>query len=166
MANTYDISTILNSSIGLGNSLTTSGHSSVESGATAIGTIAGTLIGGRAGGLMGMAAGNVIGSIISSTLPTHTISAGSGNMNYYKVNRKPYGIKYVYPDALSLMQLNDYYCYWGCKTTKREILTIPSYMYQGHAYVKGDLELRTSQVPINYQTVIYNIFKQGVHFIQ
>lgn len=144
----------------------TKGNVSVGSVGGLVGGAIGAYVGGPTGATIGSTVGANTEKFILSALPKHTISNGSSNMNYYKLNRKPYGIAYkrVKPDTAK--QISDYYNYWGCKTSRREVMTYNNYMYQNHAFVKGEIEIKSRDaVPINYQKQIQNIFNKGVHFI-
>lgn len=84
--------------------------------------------------------------------------------NFTQLNKKPYGIMLVKPEIKDQQVLADYFNYWGCPSRRTEILDISKYMYNGHAYVKGDLHF-TSKLPSFAYNKLNGIFNKGVHII-
>lgn len=130
--------------------------------------------GGAIGGTIGMAFGNpiagtaigsAVGTIASKLMPEYSHVKGSvSSINFIKMNRRPYMITLIKPDSNTAKQLSDYYCYYGNKTNRQEALNISSYMYQGHAYVRGNLHYNGS-IPLDKFMQIQKIFNAGTHIL-
>lgn len=162
---------LLNNSVnGINNSL----NSTNITGATAgIGTVVGGVVGSvfpvvgtMAGAAIGGSIGGLIGGITSSFIPSYsTIKSGNAGINFTVLNRKPYWLEYHCPTKDELIKLDAIYKYYGCATHRTEPLSISSYMYQGHAYVKGDLHYNDS-IGLKYFNQINAIFNRGVHILE
>lgn len=130
----------------------------------------GAVVGGGIGALVGQpivgaAIGSGIGSVVSSFIPQYTHVRGSvSGINFVTLGLKPYSIKLFQPDDQEAKNISDYYCYFGCRTSRSEALNIPSYMYENHAYVKGTLHYNSS-IPIDKFQKIQEIFSRGVHIV-
>ena len=123
-----------------------------------VGTMAGAAIGGAIGGL--------VGGITSSFIPSYaTLKGGNAGINFTVIQRKPFWLEYHCPTKEELMRLDAIYKYYGCATHRTEALNISSYMYKGHAYVKGDLQYNES-IGLKYFSQINSIFNRGVHILQ
>lgn len=123
-----------------------------------IGTAVGAMVGGSIGGL--------VGGITNSFIPSYsTIRGNNASINFTVLNRKPYWLEYHCPTKDELIKLDAIYKYYGCATHRTEPLSIASYMYQGHAYVKGDLHYNGS-IGLKYFNQINAIFNKGVHILQ
>lgn len=122
----------------------------------------GTAIGAGVGG----AVGGLTGALLDATIPTYSsVRASVQGLNFVKLNLKPYWIECITPTREELEQLDKFYKYYGCGTHRTEPLNITSYMYQGHAYVKGDLHFNDT-IPLKYFQQIKNIFNRGVHILE
>lgn len=123
-----------------------------------VGTMAGSMIGGSIGGL--------VGGLTSSFIPSYSTIKGSNvGINFTTFNLKPYWLEYHTPTKEELIKLDAIYKYYGCATHRTEPLNTANYMYQNHAYVKGDLQYNNS-IGLKYFSQINNIFNRGVHIIQ
>lgn len=155
---------MLNSSVKLLNSV---GNSTDVTGVfNMIGSGIGGAVGGIPGAMVGGAIGSLIGGITNSFIPRYaTVQNSSGALNFTVSNRKPFWLEYHCPTKEELMRLDKIYKYYGCATHRTEPLSISSYMYQGHAYVKGDLHFNDT-IPLKYFQQINNIFNRGVHILE
>lgn len=155
---------MLNSSVKLLNSVSNS--TDVTGVFNAIGTGIGGAVGGIPGAMVGGAIGSLIGGITNSFIPSYaTVKNSNGALNFTVSNRKPFWLEYHCPTKEELMRLDKIYKYYGCATHRTEPLSISSYMYQGHAYVKGDLHFNDT-IPLKYFKQINNIFNRGVHILE
>ncbi len=138
------------------------GANNVQSASTTLGGLVGALAGAPA---VGAAIGGIAGTVATSLLPQYSsVRSSMSGFNFAAVGRKPYWIELITPDAKTQKQLSDYYCYYGCATKRMEALNIPNYMYNNHAYVKGDLQYNGT-IPMDKFKKIQSIFAQGVHFV-
>jgi len=131
------------------------------------GQLAGTgaMIGGALGGVPGAAIGAGIGTVVSNFIPQYSHIKGSvTGINFVTAGLKPYYMRLYEPEDSEAKAISDYYCYFGCKTSRTEEMNIPSYMYNNHAFVKGSLHYNGS-IPLDKFQKIQNIFKNGVHII-
>lgn len=127
-----------------------------------IGGLAGSVVGAPA---IGSAIGSAVGTVASAMMPSYSHVKGSvAGVNFVTMGMKPYQLMVVEPEESIAKKISDYYCYYGCKTMRQEPLGIPLYMYNGHAYVKGDLQYNGS-IPIDKFIQIKNIFNSGVHIL-
>lgn len=128
-------------------------------------TAVGGAIGMAVAGVPGAAVGAGIGTVISKFIPQYNHIKGSvTGINFVTLGLKPYMIHLYEPNDTEAKAISDYYCYFGCKTTRTEPLNIPSYLYENHAYVKGSLHYNGS-IPLDKFQKIQNIFKNGTHII-
>lgn len=140
---------------------------------TGIGALAGGIVGSivpgigtAAGAMIGGSIGGIVGGITNSFIPSYsTIKGSNAGINFTVLNRKPYWLEYHCPTKEELIKLDAIYKYYGCATHRTEPLSISSYIYQGHAYVKGDLHYNES-IPLKYFQQINNIFNRGVHILE
>lgn len=155
---------MLNSSVKLLNSV---GNSTDVTGVfNAIGLGIGGAVGGIPGAMVGGAIGSLIGGITNSFIPSYaTVQNSNGALNFTVGNRKPFWLEYHCPTKEELMRLDKIYKYYGCATHRTEPLSMSNYMYQGHAYVKGDLHFNDT-IPLKYFQQINNIFNRGVHILE
>lgn len=122
-----------------------------------VGTAVGAGVGGMVGGLTG--------SILDATIPTYSsVRASIQGLNFVKLNLKPYWIECIVPSRKELEELDKFYKYYGCATERTEPLDISSYMYENHAYVKGDLQYNDS-IPLDKFEIIKAIFNKGVNVL-
>lgn len=130
----------------------------VGSAVPGVGTVAGAMVGGSIGGL--------VGGITNSFIPSYsTIKGSNAGINFTVLNRKPYWLEYHCPTKEEIIRLDAIYKYYGCATHRTEPLNTASYMYKGHAYVKGDLQYNES-IGLKYFSQINAIFNRGVHILQ
>lgn len=162
---------LLNNSV---NGLNSTINSTNITGATAgVGTVVGGVVGSvvpvvgtMAGAAIGGAIGGLVGGITSSFIPSYaTLKGGNAGINFTVIQRKPFWLEYHCPTKEELVRLDAIYKYYGCATHRTEPLNIPSYMYKGHAYVKGDLQYNSS-IGLKYFSQINSIFNRGVHILQ
>lgn len=133
---------------------------------TTAGTAIGAVVGGPVGATVGGAIGQLIGGITQSFIPNYnTIRGSNAGINFTVLNLKPYWLEYHRPTHEELYRLDKIYKYYGCATHRTEPLSISSYMYQGHAYVKGNLHYNET-IPLKYFQQINNIFNRGVHILE
>lgn len=154
----------INRMVGLQNNLTQSNYEgALSSGGALVGGAIGAAFGAPiAGAVIGQQVGRVAGSL----LPQYTTVKGStSGINFVPMGYKPYLIKVVRPTEREEKDISDNLCYWGCPSARTEALNIPTYMYEGHAFVKGDLHYNGT-VPLNEFNEVAKIFARGVHFIQ
>ena len=131
------------------------------------GQLAGTgaVIGMAVGGVPGAAIGAGVGTVVANFVPQYTHVKGSvTGINFVTVGLKPYHMKLYEPDDNEAKAISDYYCYFGCKTSRTEALNITGYIYQNHAYIRGSLHYNGS-IPLDKFQKLQNIFKNGVHII-
>lgn len=127
-----------------------------------IGGLAGSVVGAPA---IGSAIGSAVGTVASAMMPSYSHVKGSvTGVNFVTMNMKPYQLMVIEPSDDVAKRISDYYCYYGCKTIRQEPLSIASYMYLGHAYVKGDLQYNGT-IPLDKFIQIKNIFNSGVHIL-
>ena len=111
-------------------------------GGALIGSIVGSVVPGvgtAVGAGVGGAVGALSGSLLDAAIPTYSsVRASVQCLNFVKLNLKPYWIECITPTREELEQLDLFYKYYGCATHRTEPLNISNYMYQNHAYVKGD----------------------------
>lgn len=131
------------------------------------GSLVGGLIGGAFGSpTVGASVGGIVGTIASNFFPAYShIKGSTSGINFIKGNIKPYKITLVQPIDSVAKNISDYYCYYGCKTSRTETLNISSYLYEGHAYVRGDLQYNQS-IPLDKFQIINQIFARGVHILE
>lgn len=162
---------LLNNSV---NGLNSTINSTNITGATAgVGTVVGGVVGSvvpvvgtMAGAAIGGAIGGLVGGITSSFIPSYaTLKGGNAGINFTVIQRKPFWLEYHCPTKEELVKLDAIYKYYGCATHRTEPLNISSYMYKGHAYVKGDLQYNGS-IGLKYFSQINSIFNRGVHILQ
>lgn len=163
MAEMQQITGALNGLSDTGNNISTG---NIRGLTTTAGTAIGGLVGGPVGAMVGGSIGNLIGGFTESCIPKYqTIKGSSSSINFVGINRKPYWLEYHCPTKEELIKLDKIYKYYGCATHRTEPLSISSYMYQGHAYVKGDLHYNET-IPLKYFQQINNIFNRGVHILE
>lgn len=127
-----------------------------------IGGLAGSVVGAPA---IGSAIGSTVGTLASAMMPSYSHVQGSvSGVNFVTMGLKPYQLSLVTPRFEVGEKISDYYCFYGCKTMRQEALNIGSYLYNNHAYVKGDLQYNGT-IPIDKFIQIKNIFNVGVHIL-
>ena len=137
-------------------------------GGALIGSVVGSVVPGvgtAVGAGVGGAVGGLTGSLLDATIPTYSsVRASVQGLNFVKLNLKPYWIECITPTREELEQLDNFYKYYGCATHRTEPLNIANYMYQNHAYVKGDLQYNNT-IPLDKFEVIKGIFNKGVNIL-
>jgi len=138
----------------------------VVAGSATVGGLIGTIVGNP---LAGAAIGAAVGSGVSALFPTYSsMQANNVMINPAKLEIKPYWLEYHTPTQDEIDRIDAYYLYYGVPTRRIETMDIPSYLYNDHAYVQGDIHLDGAQaatVPIDKQQKIRSIFLQGVHVL-
>lgn len=137
-------------------------------GGALIGSVVGSVvpgIGTAVGAGVGGAVGGLTGSLLDATIPTYSsVRASVQGLNFVKLNLKPYWIECYVPTVKELEELDKFYKYYGCATHRTEPLNIANYMYQNHAYIKGDLQYNNT-IPLDKFEVIKAIFNKGVNIL-
>lgn len=114
---------------------------------------------------LGAGIGSTIGTVASNFLPQYNhVKGSSSGVNFVKMGLKPYLITLYQPDDLTAKALSDKFCYYGNKTSRIVPLNINSYVYENHAFVKGDLQYNGS-IPLDKFAQINKIFSSGVHIL-
>lgn len=133
-------------------------------------TSTGALVGAGMGSLVGNPVGGAaigagIGTVVSNFIPQfNRVKGSTSGINFVTLGYKPFTIKLYEPTDAEAKNISDYYCYFGCKTSRKEALNIPSYLYENHAYVKGTLHYNNT-IPLDKFQKIQAIFSRGVHIL-
>lgn len=139
-----------------------SDSNNLSSAGSAVGGLIGSFVGQP---ILGSAIGSVAGTFATALIPSFSHVHGSvSGVNFVTLNLKPYQISLIEPDIDTAKNISDYYCYYGCKTTRSEPLNISNYLYNNHAYVRGELQYN-STIPLDKFNEIKKIFSNGTHIL-
>lgn len=134
----------------------------------------GGLIGGAIGAyfgnpVAGATIGKGVGTVIASAIPTYeSVRASVQGVNFVGMKKKPYFLQIHRIHPSELKNLDKIYKYYGVESKQTKTLNLSEFMYQGHAFVQGDLEAtsRGSQCPLHRFQQINQIFRKGVHILE
>lgn len=134
----------------------------------------GEILGGAIGGyfgspIVGSAIGKGLGTVIASAIPTYeSVRASVQGVNFVGMKKKPYFLQIHRIHPSELKNLDKIYKYYGVESKQTKPLELSEFMYNGHAFVQGDMEpmSKGSQCPLHRFQQINEIFKKGVHILE